>query len=54
MRNQDHIDADDAKSSIIEYCKRKGALAVGVADLEALERIAPPGHGTGESDGLFR
>ena len=38
------IDGQAAKDAIIEYCKRKGALAVGVADLEALERIAPPGY----------
>lgn len=33
-----------AKQAIFDYCKRKGALAVGVADLAAIERIAPPGH----------
>jgi epoxyqueuosine reductase QueG len=33
-----------AKRKIVEYCKRRGALAVGVADLQALERIAPAGH----------
>ncbi len=33
-----------AKQAIFEYCKKRGALAVGVADLAALERIAPPGH----------
>jgi epoxyqueuosine reductase QueG len=34
----------DAKQAIVEYCKKRGALAVGVADLAAVERIAPPGH----------
>jgi epoxyqueuosine reductase QueG len=34
----------DAKHAIVEYCKKRGALAVGVADLAACERIAPPGH----------
>ena len=33
-----------AKEAILEYCRRKGALAVGVADLAAIDRIAPPGH----------
>ena len=45
MAKRDHtIDADAAKQAILEYAKRKGALAVGVADLRAIERIAPPGH----------
>ena len=34
----------DAKQAILDYCLRKGALAAGVADLEAIERIAPAGH----------
>ena len=34
----------DSKQAILEYCLRKGALAAGVADLEAIERIAPAGH----------
>ncbi len=38
------IDPDKAKATIFEYCKRKGALAVGVADVDVLERIAPPGY----------
>ena len=38
------IDPNDAKRTILDYCNRKGALAVGVADLDAIERIAPPGH----------
>jgi epoxyqueuosine reductase QueG len=33
-----------AKAAIVEYCKKKGALAVGVAELAACERVAPPGH----------
>jgi len=32
------------KAQIVEYCKRKGALAVGVADLESIDLVAPPGH----------
>ncbi len=36
--------ADGAKQAILDYCLRKGALAAGVADLDALQRIAPPGH----------
>ena len=38
------LDPAEAKARIVEYCKRRGALAVGIADLAALERIAPPGH----------
>ena len=38
------VDGAAAKEAVFEYCKRKGALAVGVADLDALQRIAPPGH----------
>jgi epoxyqueuosine reductase QueG len=33
-----------AKQTIVEYCLRKGALIAGVADLAAVERIAPVGH----------
>ena len=44
MARREGIDPQAAKEEIFAYCKRKGALAVGVADLEALERIAPPGH----------
>ena len=43
-RNGPAIDSQAAKDAIFDYAKRKGALAVGVADLEAIERIAPPGH----------
>ena len=32
-----------AKRRIAEYCMRKGALAVGVADVQALDRISPEG-----------
>ena len=32
-----------AKRAIVDYCSKRGALAAGVADLEVLERIAPPG-----------
>ena len=38
------VDPIAAKAAVLEYCKRKGALAVGVADLEAIERIAPAGR----------
>ena len=44
MTAKETIDPGAAKSAVFDYCKRKGALAVGVADLDALERIAPPGH----------
>jgi hypothetical protein len=37
-------DAVALKAQIVEYCKRKGALAVGVADLAAIDLVAPPGH----------
>lgn len=37
-------DAAQAKARIVEYCKRKGALAVGVANLEHIDLVAPPGH----------
>lgn len=35
---------DAAKQAVFDYCTKHGALAVGVADLAACERIAPPGH----------
>ncbi|HET7669964.1 MAG TPA: hypothetical protein VFK84_06135 [Burkholderiales bacterium] len=38
------VDPAAAKQAIVEYCKKRGALAVGVADLAAVERVAPPGH----------
>ncbi len=44
MRNKPDIDPEQAKQTILDYCRRKGALAAGVADLDALERIAPAGH----------
>lgn len=34
----------DAKTQILNYCRRKGALVAGVADLDMLQKIAPPGH----------
>ena len=43
-RRKHDIDPAEAKTAIFEYCKRKGALAVGVADLETVERICPPGY----------
>ena len=42
-KRKPEIDPAEAKQAILEYCKRKGALVVGVASLDALERIAPPG-----------
>ena len=38
------IDPRDAKRAILDYCLKKGALAAGVADLKAINRIAPAGH----------
>jgi len=40
------IEPDPAaiKAQIFEYCKRKGALAVGIADLATIDLVAPPGH----------
>ena len=38
------VDPLAAKQTIVEYCLRKGALVAGVADLAAVERIAPAGH----------
>ena len=32
------------KAKIFDYCRRKGALAVGVADLASIDLVAPPGH----------
>ena len=43
-RRKRDIDPAEAKAAIFEYCKRKGALAVGVANLETVERICPPGY----------
>ncbi len=44
MAQQTDIDPERAKSEILGYCQRKGALAAGIADLDSIERIAPPGH----------
>jgi hypothetical protein len=44
VANATEFDAREAKKAILDYCLGKGALAAGVADLDALERIAPPGH----------
>jgi epoxyqueuosine reductase QueG len=45
MRNPPaDVDPVAAKQTIVEYCLRKGALIAGVADLAAVERIAPAGH----------
>ena len=34
----------DAKQAILDDCLRIGALVAGVADLEAMGRVAPAGH----------
>ena len=44
MKRPSAIDPVAAKQAIIDYCLRKGALVAGVADLAAVERIAPAGH----------
>ena len=44
MPRERDIDPVAAKQTVVDYCKRKGALAVGVAELAAVERICPPGH----------
>ena len=38
-------DAAVAKEAVVAYGKRKGALAVGIADAEPLQRISPEGFG---------
>ena len=38
------IDLAQAKEAVFTYAKKRGALAVGVASVEDVERIAPPGH----------
>lgn len=43
-RSQADIDPAAAKKAVLDYCLRKGALVAGVADLEAVERICPPGY----------
>ena len=42
--HRDSTPPEDAKQAILDHCLEKGALAAGVADLEAIERIAPAGH----------
>ena len=37
-------DNQAAKDQILAYCKKKGALVAGVADIGVLERVAPPGY----------
>lgn len=39
------ITITEAKEKIYAYCKKRGALVVGVVDIELCERVAPPGHG---------
>jgi epoxyqueuosine reductase QueG len=38
------IDPAAAKQAVLDYCRRKGALVAGIADVATLERIAPAGH----------
>jgi epoxyqueuosine reductase QueG len=38
------VDPVAAKQAVLDYCRRKGALVAGIADVETLERIAPAGH----------
>ncbi|MCZ6859829.1 MAG: hypothetical protein O7I42_06070 [Alphaproteobacteria bacterium] len=47
-RKKRDIDPAEAKTAILEYCKRKGALVAGIADLAAIERICPPGYRPGD------
>lgn len=37
-------DPQAAKDQVLAYCRKKGALAVGVADLAMIDRIAPEGY----------
>ncbi|HAU10900.1 MAG TPA: hypothetical protein DCS41_05500, partial [Gammaproteobacteria bacterium] len=39
------FDPIEVRSRIDAYCAKKGALAVGVADVQILERMSPAGHG---------
>ena len=39
------FDPTEIRSRVDAYCAKKGALAVGVADVGILERMSPPGHG---------
>jgi len=41
----DAIDPIEAKEAMRAYVEKKGGLAFGVADVAALERIAPEGYG---------
>ena len=41
---RDGVAPVDAKQAILDYCLKKGALVAGVADLKAIDRIAPAGH----------
>ena len=44
MTVKSNIDPQEAKKAILEYCLKKGALIAGVADINAVNRIAPEGH----------
>ena len=39
------FDPTEIRSLVDAYCAKKGALAVGIADVGILERMSPPGHG---------
>lgn len=38
------VDTQEAKKAILAYCLKKGALVAGVADLDAINSVAPPSH----------
>jgi hypothetical protein len=38
------VDLAQAKEAVLAYARKRGALAVGVASVADVERIAPPGH----------
>ena len=44
MKKPRAIDPAAVKKAVLDYCLKKGALAAGIADLAAIERIAPAGH----------
>ena len=44
MPTKNDIDPQAAKKAVLDYCLKKGALVAGVADIKAVERIAPEGH----------
>ena len=44
MATSETIDTAEAKTRILDYCLKKGALVAGVADIDIVNRIAPEGH----------